>query len=792
MTPYEIQVEKLYIAYYGRPADPVGLIYWAGKLAETGGSLKGIIDMFANSAESSALYGSSSTTEARITAIYKNVLGRAPDTAGLAFYKQLIDSKTSTLGNLALDILNGATSGNDALFVETRLDIANRFTTAVHEGNLDYSGTAAAAVARTLINSVTSDPATITNALNKLSAYVHTTDVASGVPDTFSAYIKDGLLTDTSIVSTTLPDTGPTGGTTLQPVFKSATVDGATLVMTYDTTGKLDATKLPAATTFSVKVGDTANAVKTVVVDATAKTVTLTLTTAVTSASTVTVAYTDPTTANDINAIQDSTGLDAATLAATAVTNITPIKGITYSDKVLLESTANDGSISTVATITLTGDTFKGTTGAALTSAKVTNLPKGLTAVITKTSDTTATLALTGKAAAHANANDIANLTVTFADAAFTGGKAAAITGATTSDLALDFADPASIAYSSTTFSESVNNDGSISTVTTLTLSGDTFTGSDGAALAGATIANVPAGLTAVVTKTSDTTATITLSGKATAHANSNDVSNLTLTLGNAAFTSGNAASVTGATKSDLKIDFSDPSTLTYSGTTFTEALANNGSIANGILLTLVGDKFTGAVGDALTDIITGNLPAGLTAVITKTSDTTAVLTLTGNATSHANPNDVANLTIAIGNSAFASGNASGVANTVKSGLAIDFADPATLSYSSLGFTEAAANNGTIGNTLTITLAGDTFTGAISAPLAGAVVSNVPTGLTALVTKTGATTATVSLLGTASSHILADSIANLTVTLGSDAFTSHNAVDIVGSTTSNITVDYLT
>ena len=604
MTKYEIQVQKLYIAYYGRPADSTGLIYWAGRLAESGGSLKGIIELFSNSAESTALYGTASTTDARITTIYQNVLGRVPDTPGLTYYKQQIDSQASTLGNLALDILNGATTGSDAYFVETRLDIANRFTTAVTENTTDYGGTAAAAVARTLIHNVTTDPATITDALNKLDAYVHTVDVASNYPTAFSSYISNGLLTDASIVSTTLPDTGPVGAGA--PTFASATVSGSTLVMTYTSATSLDATHPPVKGAFVVKAGGVADVVTAVAVDATAKTVTLTLTTAVTSGSEVTVAYTDPTAANDVNAIQDAAGNDAATLAATVVTNNTPLKGVTYSDKTLVESIANDGSISTVSTLTLTGDTFKGTNGAVLTGAKVSNVPAGLTAVVTKISDTTATLTLTGKATAHANANDIANLTVTLGDTAFTTSKAATIAGATTSDLAIDFADPASIAYSATTFTESVANNGAISTISTITLTGDTFAGTNGAALAGAVVTKTPAGLTAVVTKISDTTATLTLTGNAASHANANDIANLTVTFGNTAFTSGNATAITGATKSDLKIDFSDPSVLTYGGTAFTEAIANDGSITAGITLTLAGDMFAGTVGSTLAGVVPG------------------------------------------------------------------------------------------------------------------------------------------------------------------------------------------
>ena len=53
-------------------------------------------------------------------------------------------------------------------------------------------------------------------------------------------------------------------------------------------------------------------------------TVTLTLAAPVANGQPVTVAYTDPTVGNDLLAVQDVAGNDAATLATTAVTNTTP------------------------------------------------------------------------------------------------------------------------------------------------------------------------------------------------------------------------------------------------------------------------------------------------------------------------------------------------------------------------------------------------------------------------------------------------------------------------------------
>ncbi len=124
------------------------------------------------------------------------------------------------------------------------------------------------------------------------------------------------LQIDNIDVSAAIPDTTP-------PAFASAAVNGTQLVMTYSETTLL-ATAAPAPGAFTVLAGGVAVTVSNVAIDQAAKTVTLTLASAVQGGQAVTVAYTDPTAGDDINAIQDVTGNDAATLPATAVTNNTP------------------------------------------------------------------------------------------------------------------------------------------------------------------------------------------------------------------------------------------------------------------------------------------------------------------------------------------------------------------------------------------------------------------------------------------------------------------------------------
>ena len=61
------------------------------------------------------------------------------------------------------------------------------------------------------------------------------------------------------------------------------------------------------------------------------------------------------------------------------------------------------------------------------------------------------------------------------------------------------------VEYSTTTFAEDMSNAGTLTGTTSITLVGDTFTGTNGADWS-SLVANVPAGLTAVLTRTSDTT----------------------------------------------------------------------------------------------------------------------------------------------------------------------------------------------------------------------------------------------------------------------------------------------
>jgi len=167
-------VQRLYIAYYQRPADPVGLVYWA-KALDWAGSDKNkfyaVIDSFANSAESQALYGGKRTSDV-INAIYNAAFGRNAETGGLNYWTNAINKGYTTVGRVLWEIVKpGSPLGDDAITLSNKLQTAMNFTKVIdpeHDAlNLlaTYAGSADAQAARNFLAQVTNNPATVKDAL---------------------------------------------------------------------------------------------------------------------------------------------------------------------------------------------------------------------------------------------------------------------------------------------------------------------------------------------------------------------------------------------------------------------------------------------------------------------------------------------------------------------------------------------------------------------------------------------------------------------------------------------------
>lgn len=96
------QAYRLYQAAFDRKPDNGGLKYWIGKV-DAGVDLETVAAAFQVSAEFQAKYGTNPTADQLITAMYSNVLHRAPDAEGNDYWKAQLSSGTVTKDSLLVN-----------------------------------------------------------------------------------------------------------------------------------------------------------------------------------------------------------------------------------------------------------------------------------------------------------------------------------------------------------------------------------------------------------------------------------------------------------------------------------------------------------------------------------------------------------------------------------------------------------------------------------------------------------------------------------------------------------------
>lgn len=168
---YEDLVQRLYLGYFGRPADPAGLTFYThayhrANAPETVSGLyssyandpavRELLDSFANSVESNELYYKGSALSfGFIAAFYENLFSRQPDRAGLDFWNRALDKGLITPQHALLSIMAGAV-GSDAELLNRKISLAKLFTSTL-ESSADpaiYAGQLPALMLRALLRSV--------------------------------------------------------------------------------------------------------------------------------------------------------------------------------------------------------------------------------------------------------------------------------------------------------------------------------------------------------------------------------------------------------------------------------------------------------------------------------------------------------------------------------------------------------------------------------------------------------------------------------------------------------------
>ncbi|MDC0302933.1 SwmB domain-containing protein, partial [bacterium] len=279
----------------------------------------------------------------------------AVGTGVLESYVQVFDLG---LDSTAPTFSSAATSTDGTKVVLTYNEALSSTTAATSDFAVTTDGSANAVTAVAISGSTVE--LTLTNTVkNDQAVTVAYTDPTSGND---ANAVQDSSGNDAaSLTSTSVTNNSTVAGTA--PTFSSAATNsaGTKVVLTYNEA--LDSTTA-ATSDFAVTTDGSANTVTAVAISG--STVELTITRTIASWQTVTVAYTDPTSGNDTNAVQDSAGNDAASLTSTSVTNNSTqkfaqigsnITGDTSSDFFgRAVSLSNDGTIIAVGASTGAGD----------------------------------------------------------------------------------------------------------------------------------------------------------------------------------------------------------------------------------------------------------------------------------------------------------------------------------------------------------------------------------------------------------------------------------------------------
>ncbi|MFD2366663.1 hypothetical protein [Pseudoduganella sp. GCM10020061] len=173
-TSYYADIQKLYVAYFNRPADVAGLQHWQGVLERTNGDLSLVSNAFAASDEYKVVYAGKSAL-ATVAAVYQNLFGHANDLEGMMWWAERLADGRFTV-DVAVTAIAAGAQGSDLVAYNNKVAAATAFTNALDTVReiTGYDGYDANARAKVFLSGVTDDaslaaaiePVALNNAIN--------------------------------------------------------------------------------------------------------------------------------------------------------------------------------------------------------------------------------------------------------------------------------------------------------------------------------------------------------------------------------------------------------------------------------------------------------------------------------------------------------------------------------------------------------------------------------------------------------------------------------------------------
>ena len=200
------ELQELYIAYFGRAADPTGLDYWT----EKGTTAAAFAASMHAQAEFKDVYGSLSV-ESQVNQIYKNLFNRSADVTGLTYWTQQINLGNLELAEIAVHLIwaakNNDGGSDDKTALSNRTDAAVAYTAKVKETTAGILAYAAAS----------SDPWSEGDNIAEAKSYMSgidkdTASTAAGIASSVSTIVTNGSQTGKKTFTLTTGADKFTGG----------------------------------------------------------------------------------------------------------------------------------------------------------------------------------------------------------------------------------------------------------------------------------------------------------------------------------------------------------------------------------------------------------------------------------------------------------------------------------------------------------------------------------------------------------------------------------------------------
>lgn len=168
------ELVDLYVAYFNRAPDALGLDYWGAALKD-GASFATLASAFASSPEAVAAYPATLSNTAFVTAVYTNVLGRNTDSGGLNFWVNGLQTGGVTKGNFVLNVIQSVLAQSGTVDAQY---IANKYAVGAHFALTQ--GLSNGVSAKAVMSAVDGTAASVSAANAQTDAFATTAETTSG------------------------------------------------------------------------------------------------------------------------------------------------------------------------------------------------------------------------------------------------------------------------------------------------------------------------------------------------------------------------------------------------------------------------------------------------------------------------------------------------------------------------------------------------------------------------------------------------------------------------------------